>query len=86
MGITIQTRLITKKPKDLSESIMIPATNAIVEGLQKELTARLSEIECENCKEQTRGTITITADLTKRFSIQKSGFCCQDFQESININ
>lgn len=85
MNIEVKSITIKKSPKDWAEELQISVVNEVVVGLSKEIQEGVAEATCDIHKEKSKGLITIKADLKKSMIISKTNFCCNDFEDSINI-
>ena len=84
MGITVKYSLITTHTKDIGKSLKKESYNEIAKGFKQEIEKQLKGVQCDNCKGQTRGTITVKATLNG-LQFTKTGFCCDDFNRSIEL-
>jgi hypothetical protein len=83
--ITIRTSKITSYRKnDLSESMRVTAYNGLVDAYAKELSKELTSKKCEVHPTRT-SVLVLKADLREIIKVDKAGFCCKDFSNSINI-
>ncbi|MBL7981928.1 MAG: hypothetical protein JNL52_08985 [Flavobacteriales bacterium] len=83
--IEIRTKLLSKPSgANIGDSITVAAANAATEGMADSIKKHVRDKSCAQHK-PGRGTITLIADKQKMFTVQKSGFCCKDFENSIVI-
>jgi len=83
--IDVRTKLLSKPSgSNLTDSITVAAANAATTGAANSINQNLRGKSCAQHK-PGRGTITLTADKKKMFTVQKSGFCCKEFENSIVI-
>ncbi|HRF81112.1 MAG TPA: hypothetical protein PL070_13625 [Flavobacteriales bacterium] len=84
--IDIRTKLLSKPSSrsGLGDSVVVFAANSATEALASTIKKGLKGKACPT-HNPGRGTITVTAAKKKMFIVQKSGFCCKDFENSIVI-
>ncbi|MEO8588548.1 MAG: hypothetical protein ABI432_04200 [Flavobacteriales bacterium] len=84
--IDVRTRLLSKPSSSsgLGDSVVVFAANGATEALADTIKKGVKGKACPTHK-PGRGTITVTADKKKMFAVQKSGFCCKDFENSVVI-
>ena len=83
--IDVRTKLLSKPSGgNVSDSITVATANAATEGAASSIKQHVRGKACDKHK-PGRGTITLTADMKRMFTVQKSGFCCKDFENSVVI-
>jgi len=83
--IEVRTKLLSKSSGgNIADSITMAAANAATAGMADTVKKHIRVKACVTHK-PGRGTITLSADKKKMFTVQKSGFCCKAFEDSIVI-
>lgn len=83
--IDVRTKLLSKPSGgNIGDTLTIAAANAATEGMADTIKKHVRGKACTQHK-PGRGTITLIADKQRMFTAQKSGFCCNDFENSIVI-
>lgn len=83
--IDVRTKFLSKPSGgNIGDSITVATANAATEGMADSIKQHVRDKSCAQHK-PGRGTITLIADKKKMFTVQKSGFCCRAFENSIVI-
>jgi len=62
------------------------APNIIIESFAQDLVHKLMKKSCPIHKNLSKGTVIITTDSKTNLSIEKAGFCCDIFRDSLIID
>lgn len=81
--IKIKTKKVKAKRNTID--LVADANNMVCRDLAKFILNDVKDFQCEEHPKQD-STLAIIADRKKIFKVDKSGFCCSEFADSIKIN
>tara|TARA_B100000949_G_C14063393_1_gene358719 strand:- start:291 stop:566 length:276 start_codon:yes stop_codon:yes gene_type:complete len=77
----IQSNITDTTNSDFSEK----AINYLLDSYSSDLSSKLKNVKCPNHPNSTTGIIKISSNSSGKIFIEKTNFCCVDFEENIVI-
>ncbi len=82
--IEIKTKRVKYKSDfDFINDLAEKSFGEALEHIKQELENSLKNSQCENHKDKSKGTITLSYNQSKSLSFDLSDFCCKDFEKVI---
>lgn len=83
--IEVRTKLLSKPSnQDLSGTLTVAAANGIAENMANTIKKHVKDKRCPT-HNPGHGVITVVANKKKLLTVEKSGFCCKAFENSIEF-